>query len=72
VDRENKNYHNCGGFRYLARNCRNKRTEERIGWKRRLEYKNWNNRERRMIEEVNGQNDRQNNLNGDKDLIVLN
>ena len=25
--RENKNCYNCGGFRYLARNCKNRRIE---------------------------------------------
>jgi len=38
VDRRNRNYYNCTGFGYLVRNCRNKRTENRIGEGRRLEY----------------------------------
>jgi len=42
-------------FGYLARNCRNRETENRIGKGRRLEYKNKNNRKRRS-EEGNGQN----------------
>ena len=36
--RENSNCYNCGGFGHLARNCRNRRTENRIGEGRRLEY----------------------------------
>jgi len=27
VDRGNRNYYNCGGFRHLTRNCKNRRTE---------------------------------------------
>ena len=39
VDRmENRNCYNCGGFRHLARNCRNKKIKDRIGKGRRLEY----------------------------------
>ena len=51
----------------MARHCRNWEIEDRIGEERRLEYENKNNRQRRMIEE----GDRQNNLNSDRDLIVL-
>jgi len=36
--RENRNCYSCGGFRHLARNCRNKRMGNRIGNGRRLEY----------------------------------
>ena len=64
VDQGNRNYYNCRRFGHLARNCRNKKTENRIEKSRRLEYK-----KRRMIERSNEQND---NLNRDKDLIVLN
>jgi len=71
VDRENKNYYNCGRFKYLARNCKNKRIRERIEQGRRLEYGNRNKKERRIIKGVNRQNDRQNNLNRNRDLIVL-
>ncbi len=60
VDQGNKNCYNCRDFGHLVRNCRNR--GNRIGEGRRLEY-----RERRIIEERN----RQNNLNREGDLIVL-
>ena len=51
-------------FHHLARNCRNRRN--RIGKRRRLEYNgNRNNRQRRE-----GGNE-QENLNGEKDLILF-
>jgi len=53
VDRKNRNCYSCGRFEHLARNCRNRGTENRIGKGRRLEY--WN--------------EGQSNLNGDRDLI---
>ena len=59
MDYRNWNCYNCGGFGYLARNCRNKGTENRIGKGRRLEY-----REKR-------ENRQDRNLNRDKNLIVL-
>jgi len=60
-----RNCYNCRGF---ARHCRNRGTESRIRERRRLEYRrNKNNEEKRIIEEGNGWN---NNLNGDRDLIV--
>ena len=68
VDRENRNYYNCGDFGHIVRNCRNRRTGERIGEDRRLEYKNGNNRQRRVIKEGNKQS---NNLNREQDLILL-
>ena len=68
MDKKNKNCYNCRSFGYLARNCRNKGTGDRIKEKRRLEYENRNNRERRMIK---GEN-KQNNLNEEQDLILLN
>ena len=40
VDRNNRNYYNCGGFGHLARNCRNRGIENRIGEGRRLGYRN--------------------------------
>jgi len=52
-----------------VKHCRNRRTEGRIGKERRLKYRgNENNGEKRMIERKNGQN----NLNRNRDLIVLN
>jgi len=56
--RENRNCYSCGGFRYLVRNCRNKRTKNRIGKGRRLEYRN-------------NRNNRQSNLKEEEDLIVF-
>ena len=50
-----RNYYNCGRFGHLARNCRNR--ENRIGESRRLEYEQGDNR--------------QNNLNREQDLILL-
>jgi len=61
------NCYNCGGFGHIVKYCRNRRTEGRIG-KGRMKYRgNENNGEKRMIERKNGQN----NLNRDRDLIVL-
>jgi len=50
VDHRNRNCYNCGNFRHLARNYRNRSTEGRIGEGRRLEYRNRSNGERRIIE----------------------
>jgi len=61
VDRSNRNCYSCGGFGHLARNCRNKGIEDKIGDGRRLEY------EQRLRSEENGQS----NLNGEGDLVVL-
>ena len=58
VDYGNRNCYNCRGFGHLTRNCRNRGIRDRIGENRRLEYGNRNNG--------------QNNLNKDRDLIVLN
>jgi len=66
VDQRNRNCYNCEGFGHLARNCRNKGIENRIG-ERRLEYVQ-NNRQRLRIEKGNGQN----NLNRERDLIIFN
>jgi len=53
----------------MARYYKNRKTGGRFGKDRRLEYRgNENNRKKRIIKERNGQN----NLNGDRDLIVLN
>jgi len=58
VDRkENRNCYSCRGFRHLARNCKNRRTENRIGEKR-LEY-------------GGNENNGQSNLKGEGDLIVF-
>jgi len=46
----------------LVRNSKNRGTEDRIREKRRLEYRNGNNRQRRMIEEGNENN---NDINGE-------
>ena len=59
-----RNCYACKEFGHLARNCRNRGIGNRIGESRRLEYE-----QRKMMEGGNGQND---NLNGDRDLIVLN
>ena len=67
VDQKNKNCYNCGEFRHLAKNYRNRGIRNKIGEGRRLEY--GNNRQRLRTEGENGQN---NNLNGDRNLIVLN
>jgi len=56
ADYRNRNCYNCKGFRHLARDCRNRGIEGRIGEDKRLEYGNRNNRERRMIEEEEGPN----------------
>ena len=52
---QGKNCYSCRGFRHLVRNCRNR---DRIGQERRIEY-------------GNNLNNRQRNLNGEKNLIVL-
>jgi len=64
IDRENRNCYSCGRFGHLARNYRNRGIGNRIGEGRKLEYEN-----KRMIKKENGQNN--SNLNGDRDLIVL-
>jgi len=69
VNRRNRNCYNCRGFGHLARNCKNRETGDRIRKSKKLEYRNENNGQRRVIERENGQN---NNLNGNRDLIVLN
>ena len=63
IDQENRNYYNCRGFGHMARNCRNRRIENRIGEKRRLKYG-----QRLMIKG----NNEQNNLNEEEALVVLN
>jgi len=62
VDKENRNCYNCGVFRHLARNCRNGEMGGRIEKDRRLEY----GRNKQRTE-----NNEPSNLNGDKNLIVL-
>jgi len=69
VDWENRNCYNCRCFGHIARYCRNRGIEGKIGEGKRLKYQgNKNNRKRRRIEGENGQS---NNLNRDRDLIVL-
>jgi len=55
--RERRNCYSCGGFEHLARNCRNKRIENRTGEEKRLEY---------------GGNNEQSNLKEKEDLIIFN
>ena len=68
MNRRNCNCYNYGSFRYLARNCRNKGTGGRIREERRLEYGNRNNKQRKMIEKENEDN----NLNREQNLILFN
>jgi len=54
MDRSNRNYYSCGGFGHLARNCRNKRIENKIEKRRRLEYGgNGNNEQSNLKEKEN-------------------
>jgi len=69
VDRNNRNCYNCGGFRHLARSCRNRDTGGRIGKERRLEYRNGNNEQKERIE---GGNKNNSNLKRNQDLMLLN
>jgi len=39
VDKGNRNYYNCRGFGHLARDCRNRRTGNRIREGKRVEYR---------------------------------
>ena len=64
VDR-GRNCYSCGGFGHMVKHCRNRRTGNRIGKGRRLEYEGNETQERG--EEGNGKN-----LNGEQDLILLN
>jgi len=64
INQGNRNCYNYRRFEHLARNCRNRGTRNRIKKGKRLEYKG--KKERKMIE------NKQNNLNGDRDLIVFN
>ena len=64
IDRGNRNCYSCQEFRHIARNCKNRETGNKIGKRRKLEY-----RKRRMIEGRNGQSS---NLNGEGDLIIFN
>ena len=64
--KKRRNCYSCGDFEHLARNCGNRRIENRIGERKRLEYgSNGNNGQRRINK------DGQNNLNGERDLIVF-
>jgi len=57
VDKE-RNCYSCGEFGHMAKHCRNKRTENRIGEGRRLEY--GGNERQGRVEGENGEN-----LNGE-------
>jgi len=59
VDR-GRNYYSCRGFGHIAKHCRNRRTGNRIGEGRKLEY-GGSKRQGRVEEE-----------NGEQDLIFLN
>ena len=59
--RENWNCYNCGGFGHLAKHCKNRGVGNRIRNGRRLEYG------QRLKIKKNGQS----NLNGKRDLVVL-
>ena len=45
VDYGNRNCYNCERFRHIARYCRNKGTEDRIGKGKRLKYRGNKNNE---------------------------
>ena len=65
VDKSNRNCYSCRCFGHLARNCRNRGAGNRIRDGRRLEYNsNGNNGSER--------GNRQDNLNGEQNLILLN
>ena len=70
IDWKNRNYYNCGEFGYITRYCRNRETKNRIGERKKLEYRENKNNEKKRI--IKGRNNQNNNLNRDKDLIVLN
>ena len=61
--RKNRNCYNCGEFRYLAKNYKNREMENKIGEGRRLEYE-----QRERIERNYGQID---NLKGEENLETL-
>ena len=68
IDYGNRNCYNCGDFGHMVKYCRNWKIENKIGKGRKLEYEeNRNNEQQRIVEKGN-----RNNLNGDRDLIVLN
>ena len=69
VNCENRNCYNYGRFGHIVKHCRNREIRNRIGEGKRLEYRNGNNEQRRIIKEGNRQN---NNLSRYRDLIVLN
>jgi len=64
--REGRNCYNCEGFGHMARHCRNREIGNRIGEGRRLEY--GGNKGQKRIEGGN----RKQNLNRERDLILLN
>jgi len=64
--REGRNCYNCERFGHIARHCRNRKIGNRIGEGRRLEY--GGNKGQKRIERGN----RKQNLNRERDLILLN
>ena len=62
IDR-GRNCYTCGGFRHMARNCRNQGMKGRVGENRRVEYGGG------QIEEIM---DISNNLKGAENLELLN
>jgi len=62
-----RNCYTYRGFRHIAWHCRNRGVGNRIGKRRRLEYGSSKNNRQKRVEERN----RQNNLNGEGNLIVF-
>jgi len=69
IDR-GRNCYTCGGFEHMAQHCRNRGTVNRIGEGKRLEYKSRKKNGQRRI--TRGENKQQDDLNRERDLILLN